>query len=586
MRDTGIGIDTEHTHLLFKPFTQSDNSITRKFGGTGLGLSICHKLVDLMGGEISVTSTLGQGSTFSFTITADLYHNQLSKFKNSTFNNRKILVIDHNETSCRVLESWLRTWQIDVHTTTSNEHALYLIEAAVHDGQPFDTILLDWRVSGMNVLNISQWLNEKSKLHEEMHPSMIIMAAPYNIEAIQNYTNTIHINGILEKPVMPSNLFNMLCKLNLSEKGDITNDIQSHSQNNTSFAHFDGACILLVEDNAINQEVAINLLKNRGIEVTVASNGYEAINCVQHKTFDAVLMDIHMPVMGGIEATRQIRQLFPDTDLPIIAMTAAVMQEDREHCSASGMVDFIAKPINPDELDLCLKKWLKTSRIKHVSNKHQVDLTTTPDTTFPVFSKNISGFDFVDALDRTNGDHALLARMLQLFAGTHTSTQEKLNEQLRTQESNEAVLLLHNLRGSAATIGAIELAQTAHQLENELKNNLAPQSLPAFEKALNEAISSIKSNNEHHNTITADTDHKNTINRQKLTDLLNELIPYLEEGELIPDTLIHALHDRSNQSGSTNSLSTLLYQIEQFDHEAALISINNLLASLEVEIPK
>jgi PAS domain S-box-containing protein len=579
IQDTGIGIDPKHSDLLFKPFSQSDNSITRKFGGTGLGLSISQKLIKLMGGEISVTSTLGQGSTFSFTITAELCHNHIKKFNSTALNHRKVLVIDDHETSCRILESWLIAWGIDVHTTTSGEQALHLIEKAVRDGYPFDTILLDWTMPGMSGLKVAQWIDEKFQPPENVHPMTIVMVTSHGMESVQNLSDSIHIDGILEKPVIPSDLFNSLH----GNEPSVKNNPISNAQSNTSSLRFDGACILLVEDNTINQEVATTFLKKRGVEVTVANNGGEAIDWVQRKTFDAILMDVHMPVMDGFEATRHICNLFPDKKLPIIAMTAAVMQEDRDHCSAAGMVDFIVKPINPDELALCLDKWVKIDNTQRITNINKNNGVKKTNATFPIPSENIPGFDFVQALARMDGNYELLARMLQFFAEAQTSTQEKLDEYLRTEAFNEAILLLHNLRGSASTIGAMELADTAHQLENELKSGAAPQSHPAFEKALQTTIDIIRSMNsiDGANTVIPT---ESDVGRKDLYNLLKILTPYLRDGELIPDTQIQALYELSHRTISAHSLTRLIYHIEQFDHKAALVSIAELIPALEMEM--
>lgn len=575
VRDTGIGINKAQADHLFQPFTQADTSITRKFGGTGLGLSICHKLVGLMGGEISVSSIPGQGSIFSFTIKADLYGVSSAERDIQQLNGLKVLVVDDQETSCQILESWLSAWKMNVHTAATGEQALRLIEDAVHDGYPFDVILLDWMMPGMSGLDVARQLEEECRQQKGAHPMTIIMVTAHDRETIHSHTGSIHIDAILEKPVVPSDLLDVFNNQNLLPKYNNISDLQ----NDTPLLRFDGACILLAEDNVINQEVAVAILKKRGVEVTVANNGREAVDWVQRKTFDVVLMDLHMPVMDGLEAARLIRELFSEEALPIIAMTAAVMQEDREHCNAVGMVDFLVKPIDPTELTLCLQKWAKVSATQHNEGGNHVKFATKPDYIPPHLSGNIPGFDFVQTLIRMDGNHELLARLLQSFAVAQATTLAKLDEHLRAGERSQALLLLHSMRGSATAIGAVELAVSTQQLEDELKAGSDPPSLPAFEAALETAIHTIKSICKADTTATIETD----IELSELSNLLKATIPYLQNGELIPDMQMQALTQLSRRNLQVKSLAKLIWQIDQFDHSAALASVVELVAALEME---
>ncbi len=354
VRDTGIGLSKDQADRLFQPFTQADGSITRKYGGTGLGLSISQRLVGLMGGTLAISSLPGQGATFAFTIDAGTIEDSDPSLDLHNLRGLKVLVVDDQETSRIILRELLAAWGLGAEIVASGEEALARLAAPQNSDHPFDAVLLDWRMPGMSGLEVAQRIEAQTRGGQISHPLMVIMVTAYDKQALVNDAGSIRIDGVVSKPVTPSHLFDVLIGSRKNRRGSLRPEKSA-----LAGRRFDGARVLLAEDNPVNQLVASLLLKRRGVEVTIANDGSEAVNWVRRQPFDLVLMDLHMPVMDGLEATRQICALPAGENLPIIAMTAAVMPEDRERCSAAGMVDFVAKPIDPDELMQALARWLK-----------------------------------------------------------------------------------------------------------------------------------------------------------------------------------------------------------------------------------
>ncbi len=337
-----------------------------------------------------------------------------------------------------------------------------------------------------------------------------------------------------------------------------------------------GARILLVEDNRINQEVAGEFLRQQGATVTMAEHGAEALALIQRPCFDAVLMDLHMPVMDGFEATRKIREFFGNNDLPIIAMTAAVMQDDRERCSAAGMVDFVAKPINPDELTAILKKWLKISETAHVIPD---EVTICTKATQPL--ESMSGFDIAAALRRMNGNENLLRSLLLQFVQEHANAAEELKALLSEGKTYEAQHLAHTIKGAAGTVGAVRLAEAASALEQELRTGVDPSDVDHFGEELSAANLTIRSHVPDEAKPTVSNILFSETDSVELIPLLAELTHFLHEQELAPEELMQRLHTVADKAGApepATALKLLLRQLDCFDHAAALETVERLMA--------
>jgi two-component system sensor histidine kinase/response regulator len=558
VRDTGIGLSKEQADRLFQPFTQADGSITRKYGGTGLGLSISQRLVRLMGGELALSSAPGKGSTFTFSIDVNAIEDSDLALDLHDLRDLKLLVVDDQETSRLILRELLDAWGLHAELVATGEAALARIAAVQHSDHPFDAVLLDWRMPGMNGLDVAQRIETETRSGKIPHPLIVIMVTAYDKQALVAEAGSIRIDGVVNKPVTPSHLSDVLISSRRNRRGSLRPE-----KSVLAGRRFDGAKVLLAEDNATNQLVASKILKARGIEVTIANHGGEAVAWVQRQHFDLILMDLHMPVMDGLEATRQIKALAAGRDIPIVAMTAAVMADDRERCSAAGMVDFVAKPVDVDELMQTLARWIT------VDTRPQTTPAALPAPTtsaLPVWP----GFDLVAALRRLDGDQELLFRLLRDFANAQSSVKEEVGQLLAAGDAKGATARLHGLKGAAGNLGAVELAHAAAQLEEQIKHPpLTGPTLPsrdAFSAALHHSMSLIASLAP--SPASADQPPPGTTDPADLSHVLTAIKPYLEQQELIPDELIADLRRRAAPADSL--VIDLLSRIDHFDHAGAL----------------
>ncbi|NGZ26437.1 MAG: response regulator, partial [Magnetococcales bacterium] len=350
VRDTGIGMTPEQKASLFSAFTQADSSTTRRYGGTGLGLAISRHLVERMGGVIHLASALGEGSTFSFQLEFPVAQVEVAPaplLSLKQLEGKRILVVDDHTMARRVCREMLHSFHCRVEEAENGLQAVQKGVAAA-DEDPFHAVFMDWRMPGLDGLEAVRQLREK--LGEKIPP--VILVTAYGREEVMSLSMQEGIPYFLMKPLTSSALLEVL---QAAVGGQISpTPVGDHPQ------WLQGRKILLVEDNEINQEVAIGLLLKVGVEVDVAVHGVDAIEKVNQNTYDAVLMDVQMPVMDGYQATRTIRQQDQHRLLPIIAMTANAMTGDREVCLAAGMDDYIAKPIDPKALYATLTKWLPT----------------------------------------------------------------------------------------------------------------------------------------------------------------------------------------------------------------------------------
>ncbi len=359
VRDTGIGLTDEQMGRLFQSFSQADSSITRQFGGTGLGLAISKKLAELMGGSVGVSSEIGKGSNFWFSARIGKSNKVWQKRPLAKDLQRKrVLVVDDNANACEVLGSMLLEIGLNVEKVNSGKEALNLIKKAEKEMNPYAVVFLDWQMPEMNGIEVAEKIKEIS-LKEKPH---LIMVTAYGREDMVSMTEKAGIEDVLVKPVNGSILFDSLARIyNQETASELTLD-ESVNSLSEGLKKINSAKLLLVEDNDINQEIGMELLKSEGFGVEIAENGLIALEKVQSGNFDLVLMDMQMPVMDGVTATKEIRKLEKFKKLPIIAMTANAMDMDRDRCLAAGMNDFVTKPIEPEELWRALLKWIELKK--------------------------------------------------------------------------------------------------------------------------------------------------------------------------------------------------------------------------------
>ena len=482
VRDTGIGIPAEQLSQLFRSFTQVDSSTTRKYGGTGLGLAICKRLVEMMGGEIRVQSTVHQGTSFSFELSLRMASSRpVSRQMIANCRNLRALIVDDNRTSCQILEQQLQALELQTEAVHSGEEALRRVGRGA-----FDLVLIDWRLGGgMDGIRTAKLIG--SELELEKLPKLLLVTA-YGRDDLWPRAQQAGVGGMLIKPIQKLALHTALNNL-LQPKADSdgTDPFQSNKMAEPDLSKIRGSRILLVEDNELNQQLATELLRQRNFAVDVAPNGQEALNVLRRQSYDLVLMDVQMPVMDGYEATRFLRRLPQFKELPIIAMTANALHTDREQALEVGMNDHIPKPIALQLLLSKLLQWIPPKKNDTTVPTNQ--LLESPPKELPA---NVPGLAIATALNRLNQNTSLYLRLLDVFRRNQSNTVEKMQALLAEENLVEAARLAHTLKGIAGSLGAKGLETASRTAEAQLREgNVVPDSLAALEKELKQVLQAV-----------------------------------------------------------------------------------------------
>ncbi len=475
VRDTGMGITPEQQSKLFQSFSQADTSTTRRFGGTGLGLTISKNIIELLGGKIWVESASGIGSTFSFTAVFGLCEQPAMDAPASTalHSTLRILVADDNETARHILSSMLISWSMQVQTAANGAEALATLYDAASSQAPFDLILLDWQMPGMNGLAIARTILESEQIKQKPH--IIMISAYYRHDEIMNEARSLGVDAFLIKPIEQSLLQETITSI-FSKSERI---VPLNQPASTESSPLQGARLLLAEDNEINQQIAIEFLTDAGAWVDLAVNGKEAITKALNGAiqYDAILMDIQMPEMDGLEATQRIREHLNADFLPIIAMTAHAMESERQRCLAIGMNDHITKPIVPAVLFETLSRWISIRDRKSSADPRTGEstpqptplptLATTPAVALP---DTLPPFDIAAAVARMAGKRELVRKALIGFHASFHNAPTELERLMGAGQLDDLLRLSHTLKGIAATLEAALLSKAAAALENSLLN--------------------------------------------------------------------------------------------------------------------
>ena len=471
VQDTGIGLTEKQIASLFQSFSQSDASISRKYGGTGLGLSISKELAYLMGGEVGVNSELGKGSTFWFTafLERDTTVQHALKFA-SNQSDKRILLVDDDMYSRAVLNDMLKKFSFNVDQAAAAQEAISAVSRAEVEGDPYDIVFLDWKMpdlSGAEVVNILSGLNLK------LFPHIILVTAYSHDEAfLLDMGNQIY--EVLDKPITPSMLLESLTRI-LGERVDDTDIDMTKIDLQEKLAAIKGARVLLVEDNYLNQEIAIELLQDAGLIVDLAVNGQIALNMARAADYDIVLMDMQMPVMDGVTATREIRKEERFKNLKVVAMTANAMQADRDLCMAAGMNDFIIKPIEPNDLFKTLLEWIKPRPSTAVAA--DVKLRAAAEVDLP---SGIMGLDMTIGLSRVLNKKPRYLSMLRKFVAGQKSATEETLKALDGNDWDTAERLAHTLKGVSGNIGATAVQQLAEKIEVAIRKRQPREAVDAL----------------------------------------------------------------------------------------------------------
>jgi two-component system, sensor histidine kinase and response regulator len=469
VRDTGIGIAPAQQLQLFEAFSQADSSITREFGGTGLGLAICKRLTEMMGGKISLLSRPGQGSEFKFTIwLGRAEHQDAGPRLPPELCRRRVLVVDENPTAREILCRQLTAFGLLAEGVASRGDAVSQVAIAARAGAPFHLMLVDQRITGPRGTH-TRW---QMRTDDDVPSVPAIVMVPsfeqgggINLEDPENgYV------GYLVKPVGASQLYPAILKaFGLGEPlppgaGKRPDDALAVGRG------LAGMEILLVEDNDLNQELARELLEQVGARVSVAGNGREALEQLRQSPFDLVLMDLQMPVMDGLSATRAIREQREWDRLPVIAMTAEAMAGDREKCLAVGMNDYISKPIDPAQMFATIVRW---ARPAGAGGEEAVPAVPAPAPVAAAQAASLPplvGIDQAAGLTVTQGDVDLYRRLLRKFRDGQRGFAEAFRRALEdAADPQAAIRAAHSLKGVAANIGAQGVRQAAAALEEACK---------------------------------------------------------------------------------------------------------------------
>jgi two-component system sensor histidine kinase/response regulator len=511
VQDSGIGMTAEQAAKLFQPFTQADSSTTRKYGGTGLGLTISKRLVEMMGGDIWVESEPGEGSTFIFTANFGLGKEKAKKrFRTSPdLRGMKVLVVDDNATSRDIFQEMLKSFSFEVTLASSGQEGLTQLENAA-ESQPFELVVMDWQMPGMDGIEASRRIKNHRGLNKI---PTIIMVTAYGREEVMQQAEEVGLEGFLLKPVSPSTLFDAIMQALGKTAPDDSRIAQKKEQKAGALENIQAARVLLVEDNEINQQVAKEILEGAGLVVTLANNGQEAVNAVQKENYDAVLMDVQMPVMDGYTATRKIREwqtevrgqktedrkegsvLSPQSsELPIIAMTAHAMAGDEQKSLEAGMNDHVTKPIDPDQLFATLQKWIKPVAERTVVQKAAVgDKPAEPDQKVPAeqnLPESLPGFDLAAGLLRLMGNKRLYLKLLLDFGANYSTVAGEIREALAARDFKQAHSLVHDLKGLAGNLAATKLQAAAVEMEKLVKGQAAGT---ASDRELNRKLGDLES---------------------------------------------------------------------------------------------
>ncbi|MCB1144312.1 MAG: PAS domain S-box protein [Leptospiraceae bacterium] len=457
VQDSGIGMTEEQIGKLFQAFSQADTSTTRQYGGTGLGLTISKKLIELMGGQIAVESEVGKGSRFYFTIKLKKANSKNLDFAAHAkiLSGLKVLVVDDNSASRELLEAMLHSFNFTPVLASSAEEGIDILLRAE---KPFELVLMDYMMPGMDGIEAIRVI--KNELNLVRIPTLIMVTA-YGREDVMRKAEEVHVDGFLVKPVSASTLLDTILESLGKGRVQIARE-RIGDEEYTEYAKLlNGTKILLVEDNEINQELAMELLESSGVKVTLAVNGEEALEKIYDDDFDCVLMDCQMPIMDGYTATENLRKLPDFKTLPIIAMTANAMSGDREKCLSFGMNDHIAKPIDVFELYSKLVHW--TGRILEKKEKIITEKKVMSDEFI------IKGVDTAAGLKRTANNRKLYEKLLRNFTRNYANFKEESFQLLEKNDLVTAERNIHTLKGTSGNIGADELFKFVKVLNEQIK---------------------------------------------------------------------------------------------------------------------
>ena len=581
VRDTGIGMNELQRSKLFQAFSQADTSTSRKFGGTGLGLTISKRLVEMMHGEIGVDSEPGVGSEFWFTarfgISAKPRQNGPRALPGD-LRDLHVLVVDDNPTSRTILARYVESFGFRSDQAANGEQALAKLEVA---DPPYDLVLMDWKMPDMDGIETTRRMRANEKLATM---PQVLMVSAYGREELREAAEEVGIRAYLVKPVNPSALLDATLEAfgHHVERG-------LHKGHGAQAAdHLRGAHLLLVEDNEINQQVATELLEQAGLKITIANHGREGVDILgaQQDSFDGVLMDIQMPIMDGYSATREIRKDARFKKIPIIAMTANAMAQDRQQALDAGMNDHVAKPIDIKELFEVLGKWIDVPEQRRTETglpAHESDTDTfSGEQTAAMEVPELEGIDTQGGLKRVGGNAELYLKILRKFRDSQADAVERIRAAVKAGDKDTAQREAHTLKGLAGNIGAQALYQSAERAERLLVNKEPGDSIETPLSELKTQLSMVKATLNRLGERNATSASGDPLDITRIPVLLAQLRDLLEDDDAEAGQLLELLTPLLARTSQVRLLSELAEQVDDYDFEVAL----DTLAYLEAEFCK
>ncbi|WP_129674388.1 PAS domain S-box protein [Candidatus Chloroploca sp. Khr17] len=571
VEDTGIGIAPDVQLRLFEVFEQADSSTERKYGGTGLGLAISKRLVQLMNGRLGVNSVVGQGSCFWFEVPLGKSASRLQPRRlGSNLQGLRVLIVDDLEAARDVLGEMLRAMGLVVDLVASGVDALAAVQHADQKGEPYAMVFIDWHMPGLDGVETARRMR---LLPLTLAPTCLMITA-FGQRVPKEDLERAGFAAFLLKPVTASILFDTLVEV---LEGRQLNEVESRPPSpELALMMRRNARILLVEDNPINQEVALDLLREIGFMADLAQNGQIAVDRVRETeiTYDLILMDIQMPVLDGLAATRMIRMLPGYEQTPILALTAGAFEEDRQRCLLAGMNGFVAKPVIPEDLYATLATWLPAEAVA-METTESIDALASLREALAA----IPGLDPIQGLRNVHGKPKTYARLLRKYAETHREDMDQLRACLSVDDRVAARRIAHSLKSSAATLGINRVHALAAELEALIRAEQGDEAIQGLTFVIEE---------EQHRIADAivcaipapSALRVDNVNAVHLRTVIDELMALLLQDDLQAHA-VYRRHEPLLRSALGGYATILARQMDAFAMEEAVITLRTALGALD-----
>lgn len=588
VRDTGVGIAPKNLRDLFDPFTQADGSVTRRFGGTGLGLAISKQLVEMMGGRIWVESELGVGSTFQFTILSEAVGESGTEIVNAPeLAGVRTLIVDDNQSARDIMAEMASHFGLRVTLCDSGAAALTKIEQAILADDPYQLVLLDWLMPGMDGIETARRIRAFGD--QGGRSPAIIMITAWGFDEVMGQLGALRIERLLSKPLSESALYNAVLEVMLGK-------VAGHGENDSlrqEALSVQGARILLVDDVELNRLVAAEFLKPLQVVVDMAVNGREAVEKIRRADYDLVLMDIQMPEMDGLTATRLIRSDSRFASLPVIAMTAHAMAGDRERSLAAGMNDHLTKPIHMEQLHATLQRWLgrrPAAAAPEATSVLEQPVTPPVALSTPVAAGNqgmgfgmdpdedvgnpaafdLPGIDARTGLSNHLNQDSFYRRILKVFAQEFGEAESELRRCLEEGRTQDARRLTHSIKSTSAAIGAAELSTLAKNAEHAFATGTLPlEALEPLFAALRQVMAGIARLPEEA-ALPPSNEHVD------VPAVFRRLLALLETDDAAADDALRELERALAEDIWQARLAEIRHLLEDIEYEAALSRVQAL----------